>query len=149
MTSCVKNSVCKVGLLFGVDTHGPLECWIWGAVNISEIHFFLGFWGQKWGWALCILADYTQLYTVIFPTFHTSVKCRKITFNSYNYNVFCYFFSLVFINMFSLKLRIQFIKFHAFRLWRALWYVRRCHDVEKRRWQQDHIRQLIDMNTVN
>ena len=27
---------------------------------------------------------------VIFPTFHTSVKCRKITFNSYNYNFFCY-----------------------------------------------------------
>ena len=27
--------------------------------------FFPGFWGQKWGCGLCILADYTQLYTVV------------------------------------------------------------------------------------
>ena len=26
--------------------------------------FFPGFWGQKWGCGLCILADYTRLYTV-------------------------------------------------------------------------------------
>ena len=26
--------------------------------------FFPGFWGQKWGCRLCILADYTRLYTV-------------------------------------------------------------------------------------
>ena len=26
--------------------------------------FFPGFWGQKWGCGLCILADYTPLYTV-------------------------------------------------------------------------------------
>ena len=29
--------------------------------------FFPGFWGQKWGCGLCILADYTRLYTV--PSF--------------------------------------------------------------------------------
>ena len=28
----------------------------------------------------------------IFPTFHTSVKRRKIIFNSYNYNFFSYSF---------------------------------------------------------
>ena len=27
--------------------------------------FFPGFWGQKSGCGLCILADYTQLYTVV------------------------------------------------------------------------------------
>ena len=27
--------------------------------------FFPGFWGQKWGCGLCILADYTRLYTVV------------------------------------------------------------------------------------
>ena len=26
--------------------------------------FFPGFWGQKWGCGLCILADYIRLYTV-------------------------------------------------------------------------------------
>ena len=26
--------------------------------------FFPGFWSQKWGCGFCILADYTQLYTV-------------------------------------------------------------------------------------
>ena len=26
--------------------------------------FFTGFWGQKWGCGLCLLADYTLLYTV-------------------------------------------------------------------------------------
>ena len=34
--------------------------------------FFPGFWGQKWGCGLCILADYTQLYTVIQPKVHHS-----------------------------------------------------------------------------
>ena len=29
--------------------------------------FFPGFWGQKWGCGLCILADYTRLYTVTNP----------------------------------------------------------------------------------
>ena len=27
--------------------------------------FFPGFWSQKWGCGLCILADYTRLYTVL------------------------------------------------------------------------------------
>ena len=40
---------------------------------------------------------------VIFPTFHTSVKRRKITFNSYNYNFsFIHSYS-VFMIMFSFK----------------------------------------------
>ena len=30
--------------------------------------FFPGFWGQKSGCGLCILADYTQLYTVILDS---------------------------------------------------------------------------------
>ena len=53
MTSCVKNRVCKVSFLFAVDTHGPLECLIWGAVNTYEIHFFQDF-GVKSGGAGCV-----------------------------------------------------------------------------------------------
>ena len=40
---------------------------------------------------------------VIFPTFHTSVKRRKITFNSYNYNFFFIHFYSVFFNYVFLK----------------------------------------------
>ena len=32
--------------------------------------FFPGFWGQKWGCGLCILADYTRLYTVSIKSNH-------------------------------------------------------------------------------
>ena len=59
MTSCVKNSVCKVGFLFAVDTHGPLECWIWGAINTYEIHFFQDF-GVKSGGAGCVFLRITH-----------------------------------------------------------------------------------------
>ena len=38
---------------------------------------------------------------VILTTFHTSVKRRKITFNSYNYNFFFILSYSVFITMFS------------------------------------------------
>ena len=38
--------------------------------------FFPGFWGQKWGCGLCILADYTRLYTV-FPAVYCRIYCRK------------------------------------------------------------------------
>ena len=37
--------------------------------------FFPGFWGQKSGCGLCILADYTQLYTVMIV--HTLKVCNS------------------------------------------------------------------------
>ena len=46
---------------------------------------------------------------VIYTKFHTSVKRKKINFNSYNYNFsFIHSYS-VFIIMFSLKIRFQLI----------------------------------------
>ena len=48
-------------------------------------------------------------FDVILTTFHTSVKRRKITFNSYNYNIFFIHSYSVFIIMFSLKIRFQLI----------------------------------------
>ena len=54
---------------------------------------------------------------VIQTTFHTSVKRRKITFNSYNYNFFFIHSYSVFIIMFSLKNTIPAnSSFRAFRL---------------------------------
>ena len=44
---------------------------------------------------------------VIFPTFHTSVKRRKITFNSYNYNFFLDSFLLSIFNHFFLKIMFE------------------------------------------
>ena len=40
--------------------------------------FFPGFWGQKWGCGLCILADYTRVYTVPFliETLKKNLKLR-------------------------------------------------------------------------
>ena len=46
---------------------------------------------------------------VILKTFHTSVKLRKIIFNSYNYNFFFILSYSVFIIKFSSKLRFQLI----------------------------------------
>ena len=53
---------------------------------------------------------------LIYTTFHTSVKCRKITFNSYSYNFFLFLSPKYFLNIFFLKLRFLLITFHAFRL---------------------------------
>ena len=53
-------------------------------------------------------------------TFHTSVKRRKITFNSYNYNFFFIHSYSVFLSMFSLKNAFPANNlFCAFRLRRA------------------------------
>ena len=41
-----------------------------------------------------------EMLELIFPTFHTSLKRRKIAFNSCNYNFFILSYS-VFIIMFS------------------------------------------------
>ena len=46
---------------------------------------------------------------VIKTTFHTSVKRRKITFNSYNYSFFFIHSYSVIIIIFSLKIRFQLI----------------------------------------
>ena len=57
-----------------------------------------------------------QKLDVILTTFHTSVKRRKITFNSYNYNFFIRSYS-VFLIMFSLKNTFPANNlFRAFRL---------------------------------
>ena len=68
MTSCVKNSICKVGHLFWVDPHRPLECWIWGAVNTSEIQFFQDF-GVKSGGAFVYSCGLYTAVTVQFTEF--------------------------------------------------------------------------------
>ena len=46
---------------------------------------------------------------VIQTTFHTSVKRRKIVFNSYNYNFFFILSYSVFIIIFPKKIRFQLI----------------------------------------
>ena len=51
---------------------------------------------------ICMKTEVLKL-DVIQTTFHTSVKRRKITFNSYNYNFFFIHSYSVFIIMFSLK----------------------------------------------
>ena len=88
---------------------------------------------------------------VILTTFHTSVKRRKITFNSYNYNFRLFILSPKYFLLYSLKITLPVN--NVSRIF-TMTCERRRHNVQKSRWRRDGIgqlttRRLIGMNTVN
>ena len=50
--------------------------------------------------------------------------------NNFQFLYLQHFLLVLLLSIFK-RLRFQLIKFHSFRLWRALWRARRRHDIQK------------------